>query len=138
MLNRPTLFIWVFLFLFSLNMFGWSLGGVNNVLIFELNPRDRLTCWHMATLATSFGVIWSLNLIIFLILQSRIILDYLPLFTYIVPIILNSFLLLFFIIRIDPFNLKSTKRWLQNVVMKEIKGQRVTKSIHIGITYKYG
>ena len=102
-------------------MYGWSLGGVNNVLIFELNPRDRLTFWHMATLATSFGVIWFLNLIIFLLLSSKLLFDFRLSFTYLVPILLNSLLLIFFVVRIDPFHLKSTKRWLQNVVIKEIK-----------------
>ena len=98
-LFRPTLFIWVFLLLFSINMYGWSQGGVNNVLIFGLNPRDRLTYWHIALVATSFGVVWCCGLLTYLIISSRYLTQTnFP--VYILPIILNVLLFLFFIIRL--------------------------------------
>ena len=100
-LFRPILFIWVFLLLFSMNMYGWSQGGVNNVLIFGLNPRDRLTYWHIALTATSIGVFWCFGLLTFLIIRSEHVIETsdfkLPFF--ILPIILNVFLFLFFMIR---------------------------------------
>lgn len=58
LLFRPTGFIWLFLFLFSLNVYGWQKNGVNSVLIFEINPRDRLTHWHLAAIAWFFAFLW--------------------------------------------------------------------------------
>ena len=89
--------------LFSINMFGWSNSGVNNVLIFELNPRDRLTYWHIAFVATSIGFVWCTGLITYLIISSRVISklsDY-TIYAYngILPIIINVALFLFFILR---------------------------------------
>ena len=69
MLFRPTFLIWLFLLLFSVNMAGWSRSGVNNVLIFELDPRNRLTFWHMGTVGSSFGLVWSICLLIYLLIS---------------------------------------------------------------------
>ena len=84
-------------------MYGWSQGGVNNVLIFGLNPRDRLTYWHIALVATTFGVVWCSGLLTYLIISSRLLtqMNY-PI--YILPIILNVALFLFFIIRFGSKN----------------------------------
>ena len=80
-------------------MYGWSQGGVNNVLIFGLNPRDRLTYWHIALVATTFGVVWCSGLLTYLIISSRYLTQTnFP--VYILPIILNLALFLFFIIRL--------------------------------------
>ena len=58
LLFRPTAFIWIFLLLFSINVYGWQKNGINSVLIFELNPRDRLTHWHLAGIAWFLGFLW--------------------------------------------------------------------------------
>ena len=79
-------------------MYGWSEGGVNYVLIFGLNPRDRLTYWHIALVGTTLGVFWCSGLLTYLIISSRYISEMnFPI--YILPIILNVCLFLFFIIR---------------------------------------
>ena len=79
-------------------MYGWSEGGVNNVLIFGLNPRDRLTYWHIAIVATSIGVVWCSGLLTYLIISSRYLSEALyP--VYSLPIILNVSLFAFFIVR---------------------------------------
>ena len=112
MLFRPTFLIWLFLLLFSVNMVGWSFAGVNNVLIFELDPRDRLTFWHMATVASSFGMVWSICLLLYFILSSAYVING-NLAIYIIPICMNIALLAFFSIRTNAFKFNSTRKWLQ-------------------------
>ena len=120
LLFRPTFLIWLFLLLFSVNMAGWSYAGVNNVLIFELDPRNRLTFWHMATVASSFGVVWSICLLIYFIFCSTYVVEGQPL-VYTIPILMNLTLLAFFAIRTDAFKFNSTRKWLQRVFMREVK-----------------
>ena len=129
-------------------MYGWSEGGVNNVLIFGLNPRDRLTYWHIALVATSMGVFWCSGLLTYLLMSSgHLTQTNFPI--YILPIILNVVLFLFFIVRlgficanlhaaskifhrtnishqrfftrerVNAFDLNSTRIWLQRVMAKE-------------------
>ena len=79
-------------------MYGWSEGGVNSVLIFGLNPRDRLTYWHIALVATTIGVFWCTALLTYLLMSSGYLTQTnFPI--YILPIALNVILFLFFIVR---------------------------------------
>ena len=79
-------------------MYGWSEGGVNSVLIFGLNPRDRLTFWHIALVATTIGVFWCAGLLTYLLMSSgHLTQTNFPI--YILPIALNVILFLFFIVR---------------------------------------
>ena len=58
-LFRPACFIWMFMFMFSINMYGWDAYGVNMCLIFELDPRDRLNFWHMFCISGVLCLLWS-------------------------------------------------------------------------------
>ena len=59
-------FLFVFIFLLGINVYGWRSSGVNHVLIFELDPRNHLSEQHLMELAAIFGVIWTLSVLTFL------------------------------------------------------------------------
>lgn len=46
-LYRGPFLIIIMLFLFAFNVHGWRAAGVNHVLIFELDPRNHLSQYHI-------------------------------------------------------------------------------------------
>lgn len=65
-LYRAPFLLILFLFFWSLNVYGWRSSGVNHVLIFEIDPRNHLSEQHIMELAAIFGVVWSLSVLAFL------------------------------------------------------------------------
>ena len=117
-LFRPTFFIWLFIVLFSINIYGWGRNGINSVLIFELNPRDRLTHWHMASIGWAMAFIWSLSLLLFLYLSSSFVGQRLPIF--VVPVCLNGLFLIVFLMPTNILSMNSTRLWLKKVFKIEL------------------
>ena len=76
LLFRPTLLVAIFIIFFALNMYGWAAAGVNSVLIFEINPRDRLSAVQMGCVGFGLLLLWLIFLFIFLLLSSDIL--YIP------------------------------------------------------------
>lgn len=119
LLFRPSCFLWIFVLLFSLNMYGWDAAGVNSVLIFELNPRDRLNFWHMLSIASVLCLMWSICLLGYVLLGVTELITY-PMPIYIFPLALNLLVFTIFIVR-NPFgSFNSTRVWLQQVFLREI------------------
>lgn len=63
--RAPFLLI-LFLFFWSINVYGWRSSGVNHVLIFEIDPRNHLSEQHIMELSAVFGVVWSLSVLSYL------------------------------------------------------------------------
>lgn len=64
-LYRAPFLVIQFLFLWSVNIYGWKTYGVNHVLVFELDPRNHLTEQHVMEIAALFGVVWCISLLCF-------------------------------------------------------------------------
>ncbi|KAH9419277.1 Xenotropic and polytropic retrovirus receptor 1 [Dermatophagoides pteronyssinus] len=62
-LFRGPFFIWLFIFLLGINVYGWRTSGVNHVLIFELDPRDHISEQHLFEVSFFFAVIWAFALL---------------------------------------------------------------------------
>ncbi|KAF7493666.1 Xenotropic and polytropic retrovirus receptor 1 [Sarcoptes scabiei] len=62
-LFRGPFYIWLFVFLLGINVYGWRTSGVNHVLIFELDPRDHISEQHLFEVSLFFAVIWALTLL---------------------------------------------------------------------------
>lgn len=76
-------------FAFSINTFGWRRAGVNNVLIFEFNPRNHLSFQQLFEVASLMGVIFSIGLLIFLFSDWLNIPEYIgPLFIWVLTLII--------------------------------------------------
>ena len=91
-LYRGSFLFIVFLFLLSINIYGWRRSGVNHVLIFELDPRNHLRELHLLQLAAFLGILWALSLLAFLYANELGIPAYtspLALFVLLVGIFLN-------------------------------------------------
>ena len=120
-LFRPTLLVALFLIFFSLNMYGWARAGVNNILIFEINPRDRLNAVQMGCVGAGLLLIWLVFLWTFLLLSSNLVaLSYRPFVNYI-PITLDA---LFLLIAVFPFKgtaLWTTKKFFWKLLLREVK-----------------
>ncbi|KAL7015032.1 hypothetical protein ACKWTF_016251 [Chironomus riparius] len=86
--RAPFLFI-EFLFLWSLNVYGWRSCGVNHVLIFEINPRSHLSEQHIMELAAVFGVLWCISVLSFMFSSA------LSIPAYVNPLLLYIFMALF-------------------------------------------
>ena len=81
-------------------------------LIFEFDPRDRLTHWHMASIAFFLSFLWSISLFVYLFLSASLVTSAdLPVF--IVPVCLNGIVLLLFLLPMNFLNLNSTRKWLK-------------------------
>ncbi|CAO1357778.1 unnamed protein product [Diamesa serratosioi] len=65
-LYRGPLLIIEFLFLWGFNIQGWRNGGVNHVLIFEINPRSHISQQSIMEIAAIFGVIWCISVLSFI------------------------------------------------------------------------
>lgn len=63
---------------------------MNHVLIFEMDPRNHLSEQHMIEMATVFGVIWSLSVLMFLYSSA------LSIPAYVNPLILLGVMAAFF------------------------------------------
>lgn len=105
--------------LFSINIYGWQRNGINSVLIFELNPRDRLTHWHMASIAWTLAFIWSVSLFLFLFLSSEFV-QLGPLPVFLIPVCLNTLHLLLLLLPTNLLSLNSTRAWLKRVFKIEL------------------
>lgn len=90
-LYRGPLLVVQFLFLWGINIYGWRSSGVNHVLIFEMDPRNHLSEQHIIEMATVFGVIWSLSVLMFLYSSA------LSIPAYANPLILFGVMTLFFL-----------------------------------------
>jgi hypothetical protein len=55
---RAGLILSVWFYGFAINTFGWRRAGVNNVLIFEFNPRNYLNFVELFAVAGMISVIW--------------------------------------------------------------------------------
>jgi len=104
-------------------MYGWASAGVNSVLIFELNPRDRLSAVQMACAGFGFLALWLIFLFIYLLLSSRIIfLSIAPQVNYI-PIALD---LIFILVAFTPAKgtgLWSTQHFFWKLIIREVRVQ---------------
>lgn len=90
-LYRAPFLIIEFLFLWGVNVYGWRSGGVNHVLIFELNPRSHLSEQHIMEMAAIFGVVWCVSVLCFIYSSALSIPAYInPLVLY---ILMAAFLL---------------------------------------------
>ena len=63
LLFRGPFYIWLFIFLLGINVYGWRTSGVNHVLIFELDPRDHISEQHLFEVSFFFAVIWAFSLL---------------------------------------------------------------------------
>ncbi|TNN12929.1 Xenotropic and polytropic retrovirus receptor 1 [Schistosoma japonicum] len=113
-LFRGTFLLIFFLCLFGVNTYGWRSSGVNNVLIFELDPRTHLDHFQLLQISFFFAVVWGCALIYFLfseVLHSP---------AYASPFALVSFMTLFLI---NPFSFAHSKarRWLLRVLGRIIR-----------------
>ena len=61
--RAPFLVIW-FLFCICLNMYGWRYCGINYVYIFELDRRKHVTEHHLVKIATMFGGLFFISILI--------------------------------------------------------------------------
>ncbi|CAL8072122.1 unnamed protein product [Calicophoron daubneyi] len=106
---RATFLTILFLCLFGLNTYGWRSSGVNNVLIFELNPRSHLDQFQLLEAAFLLAMIWASAVIYFLFSEK---LNSSP---YISPFILVITMILFLI---NPFKFgyHRARRWLLRVL----------------------
>ncbi|CAH8449030.1 unnamed protein product [Heterobilharzia americana] len=108
-LFRGTFLLIFFLCLFGVNTYGWRSSGVNNVLIFELDPRTHLDHFQLLQISFFLAVIWGCSLIYFLfseVMQSP---------AYASPLALVSIMALFLF---NPFNFAHSRarRWLLNIL----------------------
>jgi hypothetical protein len=121
LLFRPTFLIAIFIIFFSMNMYGWASAGVNSVLIFELNPRDRLSAVQMACAGFGFLALWLIFLFIYLLLSSRIIfLSIAPHVNYI-PIALDIFFILVAFTPARGTGLWSTQHFFWKLIIREVR-----------------
>ncbi|XP_030381007.1 xenotropic and polytropic retrovirus receptor 1 [Scaptodrosophila lebanonensis] len=61
-------FTWViFNFYMAANVAGWQRAGVNHVLIFEIDPRHHLQPATFLEIACTFGILWALSILGFLL-----------------------------------------------------------------------
>jgi hypothetical protein len=82
---RTGFIITLWLFGFAINTFIWRAAGVNNVLIFEFDPRNYLRFQQLFEVAALVGVLWLLGVLIFLFSTWLSIPEYIgPLFTWVV------------------------------------------------------
>jgi xenotropic and polytropic retrovirus receptor 1 len=87
-LYRAPFLVIMFIFLVSINIYGWRSAGCNHVLIFELDPRNHLSEQHLMELAGIFGVIWAISVLSFLYASSLSIPPFInPLFLIIIMIL---------------------------------------------------
>uniref|UniRef100_A0A1X7TB84 EXS domain-containing protein n=1 Tax=Amphimedon queenslandica TaxID=400682 RepID=A0A1X7TB84_AMPQE len=56
----------VWFFSFAANTYFWRYFDVNNVLIFEFDPRNHLNFQQLFAVASFMGIIWSSGLLFFL------------------------------------------------------------------------
>ncbi|CAI2723239.1 unnamed protein product [Schistosoma spindalis] len=113
-LFRGTFLLIFFLCLFGVNTYGWRSSGVNNVLIFELDPRTHLDHFQLLQISFFFAMIWGCALIYFLfseVLHSP---------GYASPLVLVSFMTLYLV---NPFSFAHSKarRWLLRVLGRIIR-----------------
>ncbi|CBY40785.1 unnamed protein product [Oikopleura dioica] len=120
-LFRPTLLVALFIIFFALNMYGWARAGVNNVLIFEIDPRDRLTAIQMGCVGAGLLLIWLVCLWSFFLLSSNLVaLSFRPFVNYI-PITLD---LLFLLVAVFPSKgsaLWTTQKFFWKLLIRELK-----------------
>ncbi|CBY13913.1 unnamed protein product [Oikopleura dioica] len=121
LLFRPTLLIAIFIIFFSMNMYGWANAGVNSVLIFELNPRDRLSAVQMACIGFGFLALWLVFLFIYLLLSSKLIFLSLSPYVNYIPISLDLILILFAFTPAKGTGLWSTQLFFWKLILREVK-----------------
>ncbi|KAI6651590.1 Xenotropic and polytropic retrovirus receptor 1-like [Oopsacas minuta] len=87
---RPTFLLTLFMFFYAINTKAWVNYGVNHVLIFEYDPRNRLSVFQVFEVASIGLFIWSLAGVLYIVSPV------LGIHQFIVPgILLLSFLALF-------------------------------------------
>ncbi|CAH8831685.1 unnamed protein product [Trichobilharzia szidati] len=108
-LFRGTFLLIFFLCLFGANTYGWRSSGVNNVLIFELDPRTHLDHFELLQISFFLAVIWGCALIYFLFSEVM----HSP--AYASPFVLVSFMTLYLF---NPFNFghARARRWLLRIL----------------------
>lgn len=109
-LYRPTFLIILQIVLLSINMYGWSRAGVNNILIFEIDPRNHLNYQELLEIGTFLMNVWFLSFIAF------IVSSYYDVQPFAQPLGLTLFL---FILLINPtrtFYYRSRRWLLKNLV----------------------
>ena len=105
LLYRSTCLIIMHIIFIGINIYGWSLSGVNHILIFEIDPRHHLTYQRVLEIGTSLFVIWFLSFIGF------ILASYFDSRPFIQPFILVVLLVLFLINPL-PIFYRQARFWL--------------------------
>ena len=93
---RPTFMLTLFMFFYAINTKAWVHYGVNHVLIFEYNPRNRLSVFQVLQVSSIGLLIWSAAGVLYLvspilgihpfIVPGALLLSYLVLFLIPLPI----------------------------------------------------
>ncbi|XP_061391759.1 solute carrier family 53 member 1-like [Musca vetustissima] len=109
LLFRGPFYVIMYLFLLGVNVLAWRQYGVNHILIFEINPRKRLTSSHLLELHGVFGVLWSLCVLGFVYGQEL----YLPRYGF--PLIFLVVMMGFLFIPLPVFHL-SGRLWLMKLM----------------------
>lgn len=108
---RGSFLVFLFLFLLGVNTYGWRSHGVNHILIFELDPRAHLTHQQFIEIATFFGVLWCVGVIVYLLSNHLNVPPFLS------PLILFLFFTLYLLNPIRTFHYKARK-WLLRVLFR--------------------
>ncbi|CAF1385997.1 unnamed protein product [Adineta steineri] len=103
-LYRSSFLIIFHMILFGINVYGWSINGVNHILIFEIDPRNHLTYEQILEISTFLMVLWLISLNLFFLLF------YYNIYPFIQPLCLTILLIL---ILINPFKIfyKNSRYW---------------------------
>lgn len=59
-LFRGWALLFAHVFLLGVNMYYWQKNGINHVLIFEMNPRDRLTYQDIMLISSTYLMVWAI------------------------------------------------------------------------------
>uniref|UniRef100_A0A1I8NM67 EXS domain-containing protein n=1 Tax=Stomoxys calcitrans TaxID=35570 RepID=A0A1I8NM67_STOCA len=105
LLFRGPFYVILYLFFLGINVLHWRQYGVNHVLIFEINPRKRLTYSHILELHGGFGVLWCLCVLGFIYGPQ------LNISRYWFPLILLMAMMIFLLWPFNAFHL-SGRLWL--------------------------
>ncbi|XP_039267129.2 xenotropic and polytropic retrovirus receptor 1 homolog [Styela clava] len=92
-LYRPGLVLFLFLFFIGINTWGWRSAGVNHVLIFEIDPRNHLSHYHLFELAALAGILWAISGIFLIFGNLEPLSDHFP--VYLNPGLLYATYLIF-------------------------------------------
>ena len=90
---------------------GWGAAGVNHKLIFELDPRNFSTHFHLLETAAWLAVIWSASIVAF------IFADFLSMPAFYSPL---AMMITFALFLFNPFKVLKyeARRWLIKIVVR--------------------